>query len=487
MTDYLRSAERILGMSPKIDETLTLPLALKKLAETEDMGALLDVDCLPAEERETARLFNRVLRERAGGISEDTGHMAAALNAILNSLDAIIMVTVPETGEILFMNDRNKERFGLRGSAVGQRCYKLLHGNEARCGSCAYLRLKEEPGKVVRWESEHPDGKIYRMAAMLVEWPGGGKAHVEFGEEIAGEVLHRVEMQKILNGMEALITVADFETHELLFLNDSIRRYFGITDDWLGKPCYKVLQGLDEPCASCPHEQLKEQPDKTIIWEHREAVKGRVLHKTASCIDWIGGKKAHLEYAIDITETRKLEKNVTELESEVVKLYYDPLTGIYSRRFFEETIKQLLLSLNHSYGILSMMMVDIDYFKQYNDTYGHMKGDDCLKAVAQTLRACLVRRGDFVARYGGEEFVVVLPNTDEDGARVIADRMLNEMRNCNIPHETSTVADCVTISIGAVTGTVLQTRNRDDYLVRADEMLYASKQGGRDRFNHICL
>jgi diguanylate cyclase (GGDEF)-like protein len=167
------------------------------------------------------------------------------------------------------------------------------------------------------------------------------------------------------------------------------------------------------------------------------------------------------------------------------EVHYDPLTSIYNRRFLEENMSRIIKSLSRSGGILSLMMIDVDFFKKYNDTYGHSMGDDCLKAIAEILTQCVNRGNDFVARYGGEEFVVVLPNTDENGARKVADKLLERVRERNIPHGKSDVADCITISIGATTGQVEHTQKADDYFKWADEALYLSKQGGRNRLSFI--
>ncbi|MDR0315591.1 MAG: sensor domain-containing diguanylate cyclase [Treponema sp.] len=160
----------------------------------------------------------------------------------------------------------------------------------------------------------------------------------------------------------------------------------------------------------------------------------------------------------------------------------DPLTGIFNRRFLEENLKRVIRSLSRSGGVLSVLMIDVDFFKKYNDTYGHHAGDNCLKIIAGILTKSLSRADDFVARYGGEEFVVVLPNTDENGACLVANNLLENMRKYNLPHETSSVAEYVTISIGLTTGKVEHTQSGDDYVERADKALYMSKQGGRDRY-----
>jgi diguanylate cyclase (GGDEF)-like protein len=176
------------------------------------------------------------------------------------------------------------------------------------------------------------------------------------------------------------------------------------------------------------------------------------------------------------------EKYARELKIEADKIYYDFLTGIYGRRFLDENLNRVIATLFRSGGALSVMMADIDHFKKYNDTYGHDDGDKCLKAVAETLAKSLSRIDDFVVRYGGEEFAIVLPNTDEPGARLVAGRLLENVRKLRIPHEKNDAANCVTISIGVATGNVTGSRGGGEYMKLADEMLYQSKNKGRNRY-----
>jgi len=160
---------------------------------------------------------------------------------------------------------------------------------------------------------------------------------------------------------------------------------------------------------------------------------------------------------------------------------YDALTGIYNRQYFDRAIKGIIRNHSRSGDLLTLMMIDIDFFKQYNDTHGHVEGDKCIKAVAQTLAQCLKREDDFVARYGGDEFVVVLPNTSDIGAMMMADKMLDEIRNRNLPHGKNEAADHVTISIGVTAAKVLHTDTADDFVKIADKMLYESKRNGRNQ------
>jgi diguanylate cyclase (GGDEF)-like protein/PAS domain S-box-containing protein len=175
-------------------------------------------------------------------------------------------------------------------------------------------------------------------------------------------------------------------------------------------------------------------------------------------------------------------RRIKLLESEAGKIYLDALTGIYNRRFLDEQLIRVIKTLSRSGGVLSLMIVDIDRFKEFNDTYGHIEGDTCLRIIARSLKNGVTRSDDFVARYGGEEFAVVLPNTDEYGARVIAERLINSVTEKLVPHQGSDVTDHVTISIGVTTGKVTYLHNEQDFIISADRMVYKAKHEGRNRY-----
>lgn len=185
-----------------------------------------------------------------------------------------------------------------------------------------------------------------------------------------------------------------------------------------------------------------------------------------------------------ISDRTTVELNTSKLDL-LDKVHYDALTGIYNRRFMEENLKRIVKSLSRSSGLLSVLMLDVDFFKKYNDTYGHSMGDACLKTVAKALSGSVTRTDDFTARYGGEEFIVVLPNTDESGARIMANRILENIMACNIPHKKNHAASCVTVSIGVTTGRVEHTQSGSDYIKRADKALYMSKKDGRNRYTFL--
>lgn len=158
----------------------------------------------------------------------------------------------------------------------------------------------------------------------------------------------------------------------------------------------------------------------------------------------------------------------------------DVLTGIPNRRSFSERILEEFNRSRRDRDPLSVVMCDIDNFKSYNDTYGHQAGDQCLEKVAQIIEKETRRPGDFCARYGGEEFIIILPNTDQRGALQVAGRILENVRNMNIPHKTSLPLGSVTISLGVAT-TDHDIFSPEDLVNHADKSLYAAKEKGRNR------
>lgn len=187
-----------------------------------------------------------------------------------------------------------------------------------------------------------------------------------------------------------------------------------------------------------------------------------------------------------ISDKTAVELNTSKLDL-MEQVQYDPMTGIYNRRFLESNLPQVVEALAKENGYLSVLMLDVDFFKKFNDTYGHSMGDVCLQAVAQTLHSCIPEGKGFAARYGGEEFTIVLPGATEETARAIAEQILKEIRARSIPHEHNTSTGCVTISIGVTTGVVQSKQCGKLYLQTADKALYLSKQNGRNRFTFIEL
>lgn len=188
---------------------------------------------------------------------------------------------------------------------------------------------------------------------------------------------------------------------------------------------------------------------------------------------------AQMRYSL-LLLTRKLNEANREL-SRLSSV--DGLTGIPNRRVFDDTLVREWRRAERRNAPLSLLLLDIDHFKEYNDCYGHQAGDDCLRAVAGSLDRALRRSSDLAARYGGEEFVIVLPETDAEGARNVAENVLEIVRGLGIEHARSQTASRVTISIGVATA--IPARDDDSgwkkLLGSADAALYQAKDNGRNR------
>lgn len=159
----------------------------------------------------------------------------------------------------------------------------------------------------------------------------------------------------------------------------------------------------------------------------------------------------------------------------------DSLTGLSNRRYFTETIRQEWERAKRHEHPISVIMVDVDYFKHYNDTYGHRAGDECLQQIAAALKAAASRATDMTCRYGGEEFVILLPNVGTQGTKTVAHKIQNQIKALAIPHRTSYVAKRVTASIGCATQTNVKTSSWEYLVARADAAMYQAKQKGRNQ------
>jgi len=187
-------------------------------------------------------------------------------------------------------------------------------------------------------------------------------------------------------------------------------------------------------------------------------------------------RKAREKELIEVT--RKLEEANQKLQEQTS---IDGLTGIANRWAFEQFYEQEWKRCMRDANSLSLIMADIDVFKAFNDNYGHLAGDECLRQIASVLQQSLKRPGDLAARYGGEEFVIVLPGTDQAGAQIVAEELRKKVEEKNIPHEFSPVSDKVTISLGVAAGVPHAGLERDALISRADKAMYRAKQEGRNQ------
>jgi diguanylate cyclase (GGDEF)-like protein len=220
-----------------------------------------------------------------------------------------------------------------------------------------------------------------------------------------------------------------------------------------------------------------------LLYLENNQLEGAFTAKQQVTLELLGAQAA-----ISLVNARlyaSLEQKVAQRTEELRQMSLkDGLTGIANRRYFDERLGLEWRRAQRSGRPLSLLLVDIDYFKQFNDHYGHLEGDACIRSVAQTLQHVASRPGDTVARYGGEEFAILLPETDADAAARVADSCMRALAALEIPHAVSTCGKHLSISIGISTQKVVEGCEPDSLIGSADQALYAAKRLGRARYRH---
>jgi two-component system chemotaxis family response regulator WspR len=196
-----------------------------------------------------------------------------------------------------------------------------------------------------------------------------------------------------------------------------------------------------------------------FLWNH-DVIKDSIILKL---------KNEELLKSLQLTNTQLQQQNII-----------DELTKIANRRHFDETLEKEWLRAKRFRTSLALLMIDIDFFKQYNDSFGHLKGDECLKRIATVLSNSLNRPADFVARYGGEEFCILIPDTDMDGAITFAEIVHSAIIELKIDNPGSEVSKYLTISIGIAAIVPKHDDSYMDLIYTSDKALYKAKADGRN-------
>ena len=187
----------------------------------------------------------------------------------------------------------------------------------------------------------------------------------------------------------------------------------------------------------------------------------------------------------DISDRKQAEEKLARLYKEMEQLsFQDGLTGIANRRMFDLALDKEWKRAQRDRTPLTLILLDIDHFKQYNDYYGHLQGDECLKQIAKALNGVSKRAIDLIGRYGGEEFFLLLPETNEIQAVQLAEQCFSAIKQQKLLHATSTVSDVVTVSAGIHTTIPLEELQSSTLIEAADKLLYQAKQKGRNRFEY---
>ena len=304
--------------------------------------------------------------------------------------------------------------------------------------------------------------------------------------QVKAEVM-RLEFNQTFNAIDDGAWIIGNDKR-VLRINASLMTFLGIEkeDDVIGRKCHELIRSDICQTEKCPlHQQhnrnVRNDQDVDIVGSENTAVS--FLFTSTPLLGLVNEQVGVLEQFKDITERKIYQEKLEKANAELQRLAtIDGLTQVANRRYFEETLSKEWLRMRREGQPLSLILSDVDFFKRYNDHYGHMAGDECLQSIVQCMRNCIHRPSDFIARYGGEEFAVILPNTDAYGASVVAEKMRQEVLAMQCANVGSEVSEYVTMSFGAAT--VIPTGGRialENLVKSADDALYASKDANRNQ------
>lgn len=321
----------------------------------------------------------------------------------------------------------------------------------------------------------------------------------QFYEESEEDVnLLKMAIVATQNGI--IITDANHPENPIIYVNPGFEQITGYSsDEVIGKNC-RFLQGTDNDQSGiyaikqaiqekkkCCVTLRNYRKDGSIFWNEIsispvQDSQGNITHYIGVQTDVTDRKTTEKERQRYQASLQQMNRELYRLNNQLHRLAsLDGLTGVANRRCFDEHLELEWRRCQREKTPLSIILGDIDYFKLYNDTYGHLEGDDCLKAVAQAISQAVHRSGDLAARTGGEEFAVILPNTPLKGAVQVANSISDNIRQLKIPHKSSKVREYVTMSIGVACIIPKPDQSFKYLLSITDQALYAAKGQGRDR------
>ena len=328
----------------------------------------------------------------------------------------------------------------------------------------------------------------------------GGHRLVRHARERARSEIAALKSLNALHNLEQAL-----HAHALVSVTDMHGKILRVNDTFCNVSKYRreELVGCDHRILNSGHHSaefirsLWQTLEAGEIWqgEIRNRAKDGTLYWVSSTMvpffDEHGTVFQYVSIRTDITERKQAEHALAEARQaleennrDLARLaHLDALTGLANRRRFDQIIDAEFRRTVRVRQPLSLLMMDVDFFKRYNDVYGHVAGDDCLKQLAGILHASQRRAGDLAARYGGEEFVMILPNTDSRGAALIAEKIRAQTAALQIPHSASD-AGMITLSIGVYSMVPEHEKNTTEELIQlADACLYAAKRDGRNKVN----
>ncbi len=392
----------------------------------------------------------------------------------------------------------------------------MTDSTEPRLGRAALARLLPVVGLgplallgVGLWGTDGPQlwmvvlGSLGVVAGAVMTWLLFGGAHAAAGP--ASEVIRadmprqldiargqlrstEVRMREVIDALPAGVAIYDNQDRLMLYNEEASRQYPYSGDENAIGETYEDLMRRALASGRIAEAVGREEEWLALRMAGRGALDTPMLRHTDDGL-WIHLYEIRTPSGylvmtrLDMTPMVEKGLALEKANEQLMRLSTtDGLTGIANRRLFDQTLRAEWQRCARNRWNLSLLMIDIDHFKRYNDHFGHQTGDECLRQVARILTTCAKRSGELVARYGGEEFVILLPSTDASEAQAIAGRCIQEMHDARIAHADSPLSPWLTISIGVAS---LQASNSEipaALIAQADGAMYYAKKAGRARF-----
>lgn len=303
-------------------------------------------------------------------------------------------------------------------------------------------------------------------------------------EELSNNRIYKTLIESTL----AIPWSIDWETKSFSYIGPQIEKLLGWSQDswqtvhdWVDRMHEDDRDNVFNYCVSQSIAGLDHEADYRALKANGEYTWIRdvvhVVRKPNGEVDSLVG------FMFDISARKRQEDRMKAMQRKLEEYSYkDGLTGVANRRLFDEYYSREWLNSIRVQKPLSLIIADIDYFKQYNDVNGHIVGDACIQQIAQLLENCCARPRDLVARYGGEEFVIILPETNLENAIQVADNIQRTVKVAALPHKASPVSHQLTLSLGVKCILPTEERGQMNFLSLADANLYQAKNLGRNRY-----
>ncbi|WP_216827481.1 sensor domain-containing diguanylate cyclase [Alkalihalobacterium elongatum] len=416
------------------------------------------------------------------------------------------MITVHDLkGRYLYVSPAGEEILQYKSEElVGKDSYLFIHVEDHETARHNHEMLLKTGYVVSTYRIRRKDGEYIWFESSIKSLSGKVAGElVELGEPhlivISRNITERKLVEKKLKEVEELFQIITEYSRDMITIHNAAGEYLFVSaavkemlqyddQELIGKSGYVFIHPEDHKIVRQNHELMMitgagvstyriQRKDGKYIW----------FESTVRSLPRREPEDPQLiVMSRDITKRKIEEQKLQEVNEKLQNLSTkDGLTAIGNRRYFDERlIKEWKRAIRYSSPI-TLLMIDIDYFKPYNDTYGHQKGDDALKHVAKAIKDVLKRPIDVVCRYGGEEFSVILPDTDEMGGKHVAENIRLTIEALKIPHSGSLISKFLTISIG--TATIIPPMASDPKLLikAADRALYEAKEAGRNQVQTI--